>query len=44
MPNVIDYLIENRALRNRIIDFMYPLVGIGGILASISMLLARYYR
>jgi hypothetical protein len=44
MPNLIDYVIENRAFRERFIYFMYPFTIIGGTLASISMLLARYYR
>jgi hypothetical protein len=44
MPNLIDHLIENRALRNRFIDLMYPFTLIGATLASISMLLVRYYR
>ena len=44
MPNLIDYVIENRAFRNRFIYFMYPFIIIGGTLASICMLLARHYR
>ncbi|WP_278185268.1 hypothetical protein [Paraburkholderia ginsengiterrae] len=44
MPNLIDYIIENRALRDRFIDFMFPFTIIGGTLSSICMLLARYYR
>ncbi len=44
MPNLIDYVIENRELRNRLIDLTIPFSIIGGTLASICMLLARYYR
>ncbi|CAE6694264.1 MULTISPECIES: hypothetical protein [Paraburkholderia] len=44
MPNLIDYVIENRAFRERFIFFMYPFTIIGGTLASICMLLARHYR
>ncbi|CAE6793908.1 hypothetical protein R69927_00527 [Paraburkholderia domus] len=44
MPNLIDYVIENRAFRESFIFFMYPFTIIGGTLASICMLLARHYR
>jgi hypothetical protein len=44
MPNLIDYIIENRALRKRFIEFMYPFMFVGSTLSSICMLLARYYR
>lgn len=44
MPNLIDYIIENRALRYRLIELSIPFSIIGGTLASICMLLARYYR
>jgi hypothetical protein len=44
MPNLIDYIIENRALRNRIIDAMIPFSIIGGTISSICMLLARHFR
>jgi hypothetical protein len=44
MPNLIDYVIENRAFRDRFIVLMFPFTIVGGTLASISMLLARYYR
>ena len=44
MPNLIDYIIENRELRYRIIDLSIPFSIIGGTMASICMLLARYYR
>ncbi|MFM0173681.1 hypothetical protein [Paraburkholderia sediminicola] len=44
MPNLIDYIIENRELRHRIIELSIPFSIINGTLASICMLLARYYR
>ncbi|WP_255219774.1 hypothetical protein [Paraburkholderia ginsengisoli] len=44
MPNLIDYVIENPAVRDRIIDAMIPFSIIGGTISSICMLLARYLR
>lgn len=44
MPNLIDYVLENRAVRNRIIDAMIPFSIIGGSISSICMLLARHFR
>lgn len=44
MPNLIDYIIENREFRIRFIDVMYPFTFLGAALASISMLLARHFR
>jgi hypothetical protein len=44
MPNLIDYVMENREFRYRFIELMIPFSIIGGTIASICMLLARYYR
>lgn len=44
MPNLIDYIIENRALRDRFIDFMIPFTIIGGTSISVAMLASRYFR
>ncbi|CAB3677970.1 hypothetical protein SCB29_22905 [Paraburkholderia sp. SIMBA_055] len=44
MPNLIDYVIENPAVRDRFIAFTIPFSIVGGTLASVCMLLARYYR
>ncbi|WP_310699793.1 hypothetical protein [Paraburkholderia sp. USG1] len=44
MPNLIDHIMENRELRYRIIELAIPFSIIGGTMASICMLLARYYR
>jgi hypothetical protein len=44
IPNLIDYIIENRELRYRIIELSIPFSIIGGTMSSICMLLARYYR
>jgi len=44
VPNLIDHIMENRELRYRIIELTIPFSIIGGTMASICMLLARYYR
>ncbi|HZZ01959.1 hypothetical protein [Paraburkholderia sp.] len=44
MPNLIDRLIEDRALRDRFILFLYPFTIIGGMISIACSLLARYYR
>ncbi len=44
MPNFIDYVIENQAMRERFIELTIPFSIIGGTLASVCMLLTRYYR
>ncbi|WP_277352299.1 hypothetical protein [Paraburkholderia aromaticivorans] len=44
MPNLIDYVMGNRELRNRLIELAIPFSIIGSTLSSICMLLARYYR
>ncbi|WP_260854584.1 hypothetical protein [Paraburkholderia sp. BCC1884] len=44
MPNLIDYIIENRSLRDRFINFLYPFMLIGTVVSSTCMFLARHYR
>ncbi|MFM0626361.1 hypothetical protein [Paraburkholderia xenovorans] len=44
MPNLIDYVMENRELRYRLIELAAPFSIIGSTIASICMLLARHYR
>jgi len=44
MPNLIDYVMENRDVRDRLIELAAPFSVIGSIIASVCMLLARYYR
>lgn len=44
MPNLIDRLIGDRALRNRFIIFLYPFTIIGGVISITCSLLARHYR
>ncbi|PQV45801.1 hypothetical protein [Paraburkholderia sp. BL21I4N1] len=44
MPNLIDYIIENRAMRDRFIAAMIPFTIVGTTISSVCMVLARYYR
>ncbi|WP_279635153.1 hypothetical protein [Paraburkholderia lacunae] len=44
MPNLIDYIIENRELRNRFIDFIGPFAVVSGTLLCIAMLTVKYFR
>lgn len=42
--HLIDYVMENRDVRDRLIELAAPFSVIGSTIASICMLLARYYR
>ncbi|RAS20528.1 hypothetical protein [Paraburkholderia bryophila] len=44
MPNLIDYVIENQAMRHRFIAAMIPFTIVGTTISSVCMVLARYYR
>jgi hypothetical protein len=45
MPNLIDYLIENRTQRYRFISFVVmPFMTISGIWISVAMLLSKHLR
>lgn len=44
MPNLIDYIIENRAMRDRFIAAMIPFSLISGTVYFSFILLVRFYR
>ncbi|WGS50243.1 hypothetical protein LFL96_01660 [Paraburkholderia sp. D15] len=43
MPNLIDYVIENRAMRDRFIDAMVPFSLVGGTIYFSFIFLVRIY-